>query len=271
MQTPGASNLGRTVGQGQAPSAGQRVGQLLGGWGLVAWAGDGVADAVMGRDGVVQRDALLRAGTDAGPASSVAGAASASLNLVTGAVGWLAAPSAATPLELTRALLQEGLELRSGGTDGVASMLGRLWVAGARGDSSASASADDILAPPREADERTPAEEWLIEVTQAEKVMGVSLTAGLVWWLTRGGGVIASALMGVPAWRQIDLLPVMLAAEEGAGDEPDDADDDVPDASPEDHRLVVAQADAEAQAEDLFARSVGAVPRASARADGAAP
>ena len=36
------------------------------------------------------------------------------------------------------------------------------------------------------------------------------------------GGLLATAVMGVPAWRQIDLLPVMTAG----GDDEDDADPD---------------------------------------------
>ena len=64
-------------------------------------------------------------------------------------------------------------------------------------------------------------EQLLIEVTQPAKLTGLSLTAGFVWWLTRGGGMLATVLMSVPAWRHMDLLPVM-----ARGDDDDDGEDE---------------------------------------------
>jgi hypothetical protein len=131
-----------------------------------------------------------------------------------------------TPQELTRALLQEGLELGSESAEALATMVGKLWGAGSRDGAAAGVAEDDILAPRQADGEHTPMDRLLIDLTQPEKVMGVSLTAGFVWWLTRGGGVLASALMGVPAWRQVDLLPVVSAA----SDDDDDDDDGTRDA-----------------------------------------
>jgi hypothetical protein len=37
----------------------------------------------------------------------------------------------------------------------------------------------------------------------------ISFTAGFVWWLTRSGGMLTMLLMGIPAWRHVDLLPVL--------------------------------------------------------------
>jgi len=51
----------------------------------------------------------------------------------------------------------------------------------------------------------------------------VGFTAGFVWWLTRSGGLLTSMLMGVPAWRHLDLLPVVARRKD------DDDDDDGPD------------------------------------------
>jgi hypothetical protein len=59
-------------------------------------------------------------------------------------------------------------------------------------------------------------------------VASVSVTAGFVWWLTRGGGMLATVLMGVPAWRHIDLLPVMAR---DLDDEDEEDDDDTPEDS----------------------------------------
>jgi hypothetical protein len=47
-----------------------------------------------------------------------------------------------------------------------------------------------------------------ITVSTAEAV-GLSLTVGMVWWALRLGGLLASAMVSVPAWRQIDLLPIL--------------------------------------------------------------
>ena len=49
----------------------------------------------------------------------------------------------------------------------------------------------------------------LDQVFSASRVASVSFSAGFIWWLTRGGGLLTSMLMGVPAWRHIDLLPVL--------------------------------------------------------------
>ncbi len=35
---------------------------------------------------------------------------------------------------------------------------------------------------------------------------GVGLTAGMLWWLTRSGGLLTSITMGLPAWRHLDPL-----------------------------------------------------------------
>ena len=53
--------------------------------------------------------------------------------------------------------------------------------------------------------------------------------AGMLWWLTRSGGLLTSILMGVPAWRHVDLLPVISgsgAAPVGGRKDGSQADDD---------------------------------------------
>ena len=42
---------------------------------------------------------------------------------------------------------------------------------------------------------------------------GVALSAGVVWWVTRAGGLVASMLATAPAWRHLDLLPVLAASD----------------------------------------------------------
>jgi hypothetical protein len=51
---------------------------------------------------------------------------------------------------------------------------------------------------------------------QAVQLTGVALTAGTVWWALRAGGLLASLVMGLPAWRHVDVLAVL----------PDDEDED---------------------------------------------
>lgn len=54
---------------------------------------------------------------------------------------------------------------------------------------------------------------------------GITMTAGMLWWLTRGGGMLFSVLMGVPAWRHIDLLPIV-ARQHNTLEHDDTLDDD---------------------------------------------
>ena len=56
---------------------------------------------------------------------------------------------------------------------------------------------------------------------------GSAITAGFVWWLTRSGGVLTLILMGVPAWRHVDLLPIVARFDEEEDPEvdPDDLSD----------------------------------------------
>ena len=56
------------------------------------------------------------------------------------------------------------------------------------------------------------------------RIASVTLTAGFVWWLTRGGGLMATMLMSLPAWRHVDLLPVLARR---LDDEDINEDDDV--------------------------------------------
>jgi hypothetical protein len=62
-------------------------------------------------------------------------------------------------------------------------------------------------------------------------VASVTLTAGFVWWLTRSGGLLTSILMGIPAWRHVDLLPVLAPARDEEDEEDDQATDSQQDES----------------------------------------
>jgi hypothetical protein len=82
-----------------------------------------------------------------------------------------------------------------------------------RGSSSAHRSnapveADTALAHRAAAATREPA--TLAEVVlDPVRVSSVAFSAGFIWWLTRSGGLLMTMLMGIPAWRHIDLLPVL--------------------------------------------------------------
>ena len=70
--------------------------------------------------------------------------------------------------------------------------------------------------------EAAPAPSTLIDMAQDPvRIASVTFTAGLVWWLTRSGGLLTTMLLGVPAWRHVDLLPVLASPPE---DEEDDED-----------------------------------------------
>lgn len=75
-------------------------------------------------------------------------------------------------------------------------------------------------------------------------VASVGVTAGLVWWLTRAGGLMATMLMSVPAWRHVDVMSVLAAR-------PADEDNDDDDAALDDSRRDTLEDSALA---DLFER-----------------
>jgi hypothetical protein len=129
--------------------------------------------------------------------------------------------STAVSFELTPvAALAQGADLVSDSFASLGELIGRAWGLSSRGNGVAGET-DDVFGPRKP--QRSDGEQLLIELTQPEKVASVSLTAGFVWWLTRGGGALATVLMGVPAWRHLDLLPVMARAdEEGEVDDEED-------------------------------------------------
>ena len=55
------------------------------------------------------------------------------------------------------------------------------------------------------------------------RVASVSFTAGFIWWLTRSGGLLTTMLMGIPAWRHVDLLPVLAQPVDAPDDDADDS------------------------------------------------
>jgi hypothetical protein len=93
----------------------------------------------------------------------------------------------------------------------------RLTLAALRGSSVEADSDDADLLRGRGADESTAITAALQDPVH---VVSATLTAGFVWWLTRSGGLLTSILMGIPAWRHVDLLPVL------ASRRADDSDDD---------------------------------------------
>lgn len=43
----------------------------------------------------------------------------------------------------------------------------------------------------------------------AAQMTGIALTAGTVWWALRVGGLLTSLMASMPAWRHVDLLPIL--------------------------------------------------------------
>ena len=72
----------------------------------------------------------------------------------------------------------------------------------------------------RQPDAQLPSSETDTLITDPVRVTSITLTAGILWTLTRSGGLITTILMGVPAWRHVDLLPVL--ANQLEDDEPED-------------------------------------------------
>ncbi len=108
----------------------------------------------------------------------------------------------------------------------VADLMGRQWGGGRRGGDGSDEAQDDALLSGQRSRSTEPMDELLLQFTKAEHVASVGLSVGLVWWLTRGGGLLASAMMGAPAWKQVDLLTIMTAHDDDERAENDEDDDD---------------------------------------------
>jgi hypothetical protein len=83
------------------------------------------------------------------------------------------------------------------------------------------------------------------QVFTSAQVASVSFSAGFIWWLTRGGGLLTSMLMGVPAWRHVDLLPVLAR---NFDDEDEETGEPLPETAPHSPDDEVAKVAREAAA-----------------------
>jgi hypothetical protein len=126
--------------------------------------------------------------------------------------------------DLTRATLQGPVDAAANTFGSLAELIARAWSVGSR-SSDQNAWSDATAAPGANPGDPSANNTFLGGLLAPTRVASVTVTAGFVWWLTRGGGLLASMLMGVPAWRHIDLLPVMAPPDEDEDDEsaiPDD-------------------------------------------------
>jgi Cadherin domain len=102
-----------------------------------------------------------------------------------------------------------------------------------RGSSLDAASNDDGLGAVRGSTEET----VLAALQDPVRVASVTLTAGFVWWLTRSGGLLTSILMGIPAWRHVDLLPVLAPGRDDDEEEETDSQQDEAEPSRRDSQI----------------------------------
>ena len=74
----------------------------------------------------------------------------------------------------------------------------------------------------------------IVRIEEAQ-ISAVFLSAGVVFWGLRAGGLLASLLATLPAWRSFDMLPVIRDDRERdePNDEPDDELDDKPEVNPD--------------------------------------
>jgi trimeric autotransporter adhesin len=108
----------------------------------------------------------------------------------------------------------------------IADLMGRQWGSGRRSGEDGLEEEDNALASGKPKNTTQQMDELLLQFTKAEHVASVGFSVGLVWWLTRGGGLLASAMMGAPAWKQVDLLTIMTARDDDERAKDDDGDDD---------------------------------------------
>jgi Cadherin domain len=111
-------------------------------------------------------------------------------------------------------------------SEGLAQRFGLLTLRGSSIETEASDS-------PSRASGRDADEALLAALQDPVRVASATLTAGFVWWLTRSGGLLTSILMGIPAWRHVDLLPVLAPARDDEDDDGLGADSQDDDAKPD--------------------------------------
>jgi hypothetical protein len=51
-------------------------------------------------------------------------------------------------------------------------------------------------------------------IMESVRMGGIALSVGVVWWASRVTGLIGSLLASMPAWRQLDPLPIVGRDEE---------------------------------------------------------
>ncbi len=145
----------------------------------------------------------------------------------TDSVAW-GAPAAAAALD-TAGSWTAAAGWSADGSDfpSLAELMGRMWATGGRSSDLNRNDEDDALAPqaPRQTE---PLGELILQITQPRHVASVALSVGVVWYITRASGMVASAMLGAPVWRQVDLLPIVAAPPKGAAgtDSEDDTEDE---------------------------------------------
>jgi hypothetical protein len=94
------------------------------------------------------------------------------------------------------------------------------------------------------------------------QVVGATVTAGFIWWLTRSGGMLTMMLMGIPAWRHVDLLPVLMRDRDDEDDEQEVAEEEAAPAAPV-HTAYDQLGSHESRLADLFGAdtNVGTIPK----------
>ena len=65
---------------------------------------------------------------------------------------------------------------------------------------------DEPMGPP----ERAPSDTGSELAANAGAVGGMVISASVLWWATRAGGLVAAMMASVPAWRSFDPLPILV-------------------------------------------------------------
>jgi hypothetical protein len=82
-----------------------------------------------------------------------------------------------------------------------------------------SAQADWSISTAFNDETMTQRKEAISVLLDSAQMGGVALSVGVVWWASRLAGVVGSLMASIPAWRQLDPLPVI-----GRGDDAEDAE-----------------------------------------------
>jgi VCBS repeat-containing protein len=132
-----------------------------------------------------------------------------------------------TPLELAASggepVATAELPVTPAGARALAAGLGVAWPGGSRGGELGFGEMQGLSTSLPKLDFRVPSQRHDDEASSFDlgfgsaRLAGIGLSVGVMWWVARAGGLLASLIASTPVWRHMDPLPVLGRDDERVG------------------------------------------------------